>query len=301
MAAVLCLGTMVVGVSGITGVWDDIVGKDADEILEVNKEQQIKLVDNGYVYTADVDKVTASSKGISVSLIQTVADKKGIYVYLKVKSENIKLTENMKFWDMRIRLEGVGDITQQMDMITPISDYEGVMEIYGGIAGCNKGALDFEGKKIEVVLTDLEDLSTAYSVIDEYGYDVEKVDKIVKSQWKISWIGKGNADSKIIQLAETMDVNGKQAIIKSFEITPLSVHIKFNYPRLGSNNEWIEIPFAVIMKDGTRHKYYDLYNMESIYQGVFQSVGEIFLRIIKPIDINDIDYIEVCGTRYDVE
>lgn len=298
MAAVLCLGTMVVGVSGVTGVWDDIVGKVKDGILEVGKQQQIKLVDNGYVYTANEDEVTASSKGISVSLIQTVADKKGIYVYLKIKSENIKLTENMQFWDIRIKLEGVGEIQKQMGMITPISDYEGIMEIYGGIDGYNdEGTLKFEGKKLEVILTDLEDLSTAKNVINENGYLEEKVDKLVESQWNLSWIGKANTDSKVIQVSETMDVNGNMTKINSLEITPLSVYFRFDYFELKEDNYFFEIPFAIIMKDGTKYKYeYDKTGVEDIFQGVTQT----YIRITNPIEINDIDYIEVCGTRYDV-
>lgn len=297
MAAVLCLGTMVVGVSGVTGVWDNIVGKVKDGILEVDKQQQVNLIDKGYVYTADEDEITTSSKGISVSLIQTVADKKGIYVYLKIKSENIKLTESMQFWDIRIKLEGVGEIQKQMDMITPISDYEGVMEIYGGIEAYNdEGTLEFEGKKLEVILTDLEDLSTAKNVINEDGYVEEKVDKIVKSQWNISWIGKGNTDSKVVQVSETMDENGNKTKINSLEITPLSVYFKFDYFELKDANYFFEVPFAIIMKDGTKYEY-DKTGFKDIFQGVTQT----YIRITNPIDINDIDYIEVCGTRYDVE
>lgn len=299
MAAVLCIGTMVVGVGAVTGVWNNIVEKIDGRNIEVDEQQQIKLIDNGYVYTTDEDEVMASSKGISVSLIQTVADKKGIYVYLKVKSEKIKLTETMKFWDIRIKLEGVGEIQQQMNMITPISDYEGIMEIYGGIDEYKEeGTLEFENKKLEVILTDLEDLSTAKNIINEYGYVEEKVDKIVKSQWKLSWIGKGNTDSKKIQVSETMNVNGNKTKINSLEITPLSVYFKFDYFEFKDDNYFFEIPFTIIMKDGTKYEYeHDNTGFKDIFQGVTQT----YIRITNPIDINDIDYIEVCGTRYYVE
>ena len=48
--------------------------------------------------------------GITVSLIQTNSDKKSIYLYLKVKSEDKKLNNGMSFVWAKINIKGFGNI-----------------------------------------------------------------------------------------------------------------------------------------------------------------------------------------------
>ena len=74
-------------------------------------------------------KVTATNNGIKVSLIQTISDKKAIYLYLKVKSEDKKLNNGMSFVGAKINIKGFGNIDGVAGDLNVTSDYEGVFEV----------------------------------------------------------------------------------------------------------------------------------------------------------------------------
>ena len=64
-----------------------------------------------------------------MSLIQTISDKKSIYLYLKVKSEDKKLNNGMSFVGAKINIKGFGNIDGVAGDINVTSDYEGVFEV----------------------------------------------------------------------------------------------------------------------------------------------------------------------------
>lgn len=296
--AVCCMGTMVVGVNGFSYAWNHIVDKIANGTLKVDKEWMIKLSENGYVDVADKEKVKCTRNGVTVSLIQTVSDKKGIYIYLNVKLDKGNLRENMGFSHISINVEDVGEITRQHGDITVVSENEGVIELYGSIANSRKiNTLEVSGKKVEVKLIDLEDSNNAKVFINKDGYQQIKNETVADGKWNISWVAKGNKSSKHINIDEELDMPNGKLKINSFEITPLSVNIEFEYPDRVEYEE-VEIPFEIIMIDGTKYVY-KKEGGDDIFVGDLNS-NEIFIRVVRPIDINSIKYINICGKYFEI-
>ena len=127
--ATLCIGTMAVGVSGFSGAWNNIVQLIQHKGIEMDEAQAVNFSKKGYIDVADADKVTATNNGITVSLIQTISDKKSIYLYLKVKSEDKKLNNGMSFVGAKINIKGFGNIDGVAGDLNVTSDYEGVFEV----------------------------------------------------------------------------------------------------------------------------------------------------------------------------
>ena len=127
--ATLCIGTMAVGVSGFSGAWNNIVQLIQRKGIEMDEAQAVNFSKKGYIDVADADKVTATNNGITVSLIQTISDKKAIYLYLKVKSKDKKLNNGMSFVGAKINIKGFGNIDGVAGDLNVTSDYEGVFEV----------------------------------------------------------------------------------------------------------------------------------------------------------------------------
>ena len=82
------------------------------------------------------------------------------------------------------------------------------------------------------------------------------------------------------------------------EITPLTVTIDFDYPARKEYEE-IYIPFTVVMKDGTKYK-----TTESGFNTIFYGdvMGKnLAMNISKPLDIDEIDYVDIAGQQYKVQ
>ena len=160
--ATLCIGTMAVGVSGFSGAWNNIVQLIQHKGIEMDETQAVNFSKKGYIDVADADKVTATNNGIKVSLIQTISDKKAIYLYLKVKSEDKKLNNGMSFVGAKINIKGFGNIDGVAGDLNVTSDYEGVFEVRMDVLSEYKEKnLDIDGKDITP---------------DSYDIDVENVE-----------------------------------------------------------------------------------------------------------------------------
>ena len=91
----------------------------------MDEAQAVNFSKKGYIDVADADKVTATNNGITVSLIQTISDKKAIYLYLKVKSKDKKLNNGMSFVGAKINIKGFGNIDGVAGDLKCDSDCEG--------------------------------------------------------------------------------------------------------------------------------------------------------------------------------
>lgn len=106
-----------------------------------------------------------------MSLIQTISDKKSIYLYLKVKSEDKKLNNGMSFVWAKINIKGFGNIDGVAGDLNVTSDYEGVFEVRMDVLSEYKEKnLDIDGKDIELNLNCLRQVyktSADYKVNDD--------------------------------------------------------------------------------------------------------------------------------------
>ena len=82
------------------------------------------------------------------------------------------------------------------------------------------------------------------------------------------------------------------------EITPLTVTIDFDYPARKEYEE-IYIPFTVVMKDGTKYKTTER-GFNTIFYGDVMGKN-LAMNISKPLDIDEIDYVDIAGQQYKVQ
>lgn len=295
LAGVLCIGTVAVAANEIPKLWDKTVAR----LFNVGEVQQEKLVDEGYAKVLEAkdskeEVLTHTENGITITAKHTISDKYGLYVYLNVKSnDGVKLTKkNIGFEECDIKING--DIycydnsgSGFIEKEYAISDYERGYEFY-----CtNYVEKNIEGKEIQIELKNL--------TYDETNMNEEV---LVEGTWKLKWIGKGCADSKTIKLNNTYTEKGVDIKLKTFEITPISYTLNYDCPNWDNfeDDESAYIPFKIVMKDGK--KYGNMEDTEQFFGGPGMA-GSQFERYMvdKVLDIDNIAYVEVGGTRYEVE
>lgn len=285
MTVVLCIGSVAVGANQMTGFWNNLV----DRYLKANGQEKTEMVGKGYVDTGAGKNVSTTADGITVSLLQTVADKNGMYIYLSVKSD-AKLNGEMLFFNMvYARLEGKGRIEKSQD-ISLISDHEGILEIYAA-AGLEEERLNIQGKKIEVTLENLHKVKTKN---DKLQYET-----VVKGKWKLGWIGKSSMDSKVVELKGSLNQDDVTINLKRMEITPLSVKIEYSTSEWDSTEgpDWLDIPFTIVMKDGSKFR---LRKDGSDEKGAVQDGYCTNIMFKKVLNIYNIEYVIVNGKKYNV-
>ena len=185
----------------------------------MDEAQAVNFSKKGYIDVADADKVTATNNGITVSLIQTISDKKAIYLYLKVKSKDKKLNNGMSFVGAKINIKGFGNIDGVAGDLNVTSDYEGVFEVRMDVLSEYKEKnLDIDGKDIELTLNCLRQV---YKTSADYKVN----DDIAQGEWKINWKGKSNNSSKVIKPNQTIIHHKNKLTVIKMEITPLTVNL----------------------------------------------------------------------------
>lgn len=313
-ALVLCISTVTAGAGRISALWNEAVAK----ISKTNVKTQEKMVQKGYAdvrgteqsdvketeQSAD-DVISARNNGISVSLKQTLADRYGIRIYLDVKSTNgLKLTGNRLFEDNDIYFdgkkiginEGAGFVEDQYK----ISDYEHIYELYSIY---NK-ATDIEGKEIGI---HLGNLIGGEKKLDD--------DVLVSGNWDLHWVAKSSTESKKIPLSGSYQLKGTVAgktrytecRLKTFEISPLSFRLTYeceDWNHISKELEYSAIPLKVVMKDGTVYARgtKDKVDEDHVLGGAGSNTDTEELSFFDEyvLDIDNIDYVEIAGTRYDL-
>lgn len=308
MAAVLCIGTVAVGASELPKVWNATVAK----MFNANEKVQEKLVKEGYADIKETkenstDVLTATNNGITVSVKQTLSDKYGLLIYLDVKSTNgLKLTQGNRVFDGNgiyvdgkdvYGTQGAGFVENKYST----SDYETIYELYAA----NRDEVDITGKEIRV---HLKNLVGGDKKLDD--------DLLVEGDWNLHWTVKSNSATKTIQLNGSYEgkgtVKGKTVSatynLKALEISPLSFSLTYDCKDFGKVSKELDnelIPVKVVMKDGEVYA-------RTVADGVDEDhiIGgggsqdehkevAVFGDVV--LDVDNIDYVEVAGVRYDVK
>lgn len=307
MATVLCVGTVAVGAAELPKLWNSTVTK----FFKANEKTQEKLVQKGYVDVKETkeestDVLVAENKGITVSVKQTLADKYGIRIYLDVKSTNgLKLTGNRLFDVNDFYIDGKDIYDNQgggfVEEQYKISDYERIYKLYG----VNEAATDIAGKKIKIHLADL------------IGGDQKLDDDVlVPGDWNLSWTAKSNTATKTIKLDGSYEIKGvvkgetRSAVcnLKSLEISPLSFHLTYDckdWKNVSGELGETTIPMKIVMKNGEVYarSTKDKVDEDHILSGAGSQGDQDELTFFDnfALDIDNIDYVEVAGVRYNVK
>ncbi len=191
--------------------------------FKVNEEQQNRLANDGAV--ADVSQ-TVTKNGVTISAIQTLGDKNGIYILFYIKApEDITLTKDGSGIGMNVNIEGVPNVSYSSQWVL---DSEKVGSSSKG-RGCyyelwlnNNAGTNWNGKDIKVEFNNLRDLNK------EPDNNV-----IVPGKWELSWKLSYADQMKSVDINKAYTVNGKEIVVKSVEISPLSMTINVGGNGLG--------------------------------------------------------------------
>jgi hypothetical protein len=193
-------------------------GKLAEQ-FGVNEQQQSKLVENGALAFADQ---TVTENGVTITAIQTLGDKNGVYVLFDVKApEGIELTKDGSGISVDVKIEGAKHVSWNaqfvLDNEKTVSPPGAANVRYYELWMDNTEGEDWNGKTIAVEFSDLRDLNKGAN------------DNIaVAGTWNLSWKLSYMNQMLIYDINKTYMVNGYEVVVKSVEISPLSMLFKLS-------------------------------------------------------------------------
>ena len=228
LAAVVAALGATAAIAAYTVQWNDKLA----ERFGVNEQQKKQLVGNGAV--ADPGQ-TVTENGVTISAVQTLGDKHGIYILFHVKApDGVVLPKDESGIAPDVQIEGV-DNHQDDKMYNGehVGWCSGWAEIKGGPAPAayaeapnerafelwlsNDYGMDLNGKTIQV------SFGGFHGVKRETGEKVE-----VQGTWKLSWALSYMDQMRELDLNQTYTVSGQEITVKSVQISPLSMTFKLS-------------------------------------------------------------------------
>lgn len=185
------------------------------ERFGVNEQQQSELTSAGAV--ASVEQ-TVTENGLAVTAVQTLGDKNGVYILFDIKApKGIALSDTNLFEKTSAEIEGVGNGVNYSGGFMSDTDNSGspsgaVNERYYEIWLDNSEQEDWNGKKITLGFTNLQ-------------ADKGKLDMytVVEGEWDLSWTLSYMDQTQTFEINDTYDINGQEVLVKSIELSPLSM------------------------------------------------------------------------------
>jgi len=218
----------VIAALGVTAAAAAYIIQWNDKLAErfgVNEQQQNQLAENGAV--ADVNQ-TVTENGVTISAVQTLGDKQGVYVLFDVKApDGVVLPKDDSGISIDVQIEGATNHDKMYDG-EHVSWSASWAESEGGAASGdyseapneryyqlwldNKYGMDLNGKAISV------SFGGFHGVNQETGENVE-----VQGTWKMSWALSYMDQMKEFDINQSCTINGQKITVKSVQISPLSM------------------------------------------------------------------------------
>lgn len=242
--------------------------------FEANEQQQNRLVSNGAM--ADVNQ-TVTENGVTISAVQTLGDKNGVYVLFDIKApEGIVLTKDGSGISMAVDIEGVHNVSNSsqwmLDSEKPVSSSGGANECYYELWLNNSAGENWNGKTITVEFTDLRDLNK--------GPDNNI---IVPGKWRLSWTLSYSEHIQTFDINKTYEVNGNEVLVKSVSLSPLTMTLELDgsgLDQLVANSDLKEAgnlcTLSLLKKDGTT---FDSHPMTEGFSGTSYKRMDRFYRV----------------------
>lgn len=184
------------------------------ERFGANEQQQSALVSAGAI--APVDQ-TVTTNGLTVTALQTLGDKNGIYLLFDVKApDGIALSDDKGFFP-RVTIEGVSHVSYSSSGFMPRVDGTAANERYFELWLNNYEQEDWSGKTITV---EFKELTAPSGTI--------KPAVVLAGPWKLSWKLSYLDKTQTFAINKTYDINGHDVVVNSVELSPLSMKINLS-------------------------------------------------------------------------
>lgn len=207
LAAVIAAVGITVTAAAYVLQWNSKVA----ERFGANEQQQSALVSAGAI--APVDQ-TVTTNGLTVTALQTLGDKNGIYLLFDVKApDGIALSDDKGFFP-RVTIEGVSHVSYSSSGFMPRVDGTAANERYFELWLNNYEQEDWNGKTITI---EFRELWAPNGTI--------KPDVVLAGPWKLSWKLSYLDKTQMFAINKTYTVNGHNVAVDSVELSPLSMKI----------------------------------------------------------------------------
>ena len=241
-AAVTLVGTISVGAYSLLSGrnTDNSFNPKMAEILNVDEEMQERLTNDGMSKAVNL---SATDNGVTMDVLQTIADENMVYILLKFSSENKTLLECENFdnvWEA-IKIEGylsyyeLADFDKRIELLpenvftgslSPNMIYDSretvidengkeIHQVYYAISIHNNDKQDFNGREITL---SFKDFGACMSKAADF-------EVLIKGTWEVSWVLEYADHTRLYELNQVVDVNGVGVLVKSVEISPLALNV----------------------------------------------------------------------------
>ena len=225
-----------------------------------NEEQQNQLALNGFM--ASVDQMV-SEKGLTITALQTLGDKNGVYLLFSVKApEGITLSDANGL-DIDVDIEGAGHnfgLTGGFMMNSDLnaSPTGAANERYYEVYLDNREKEDWNGKTITVDFANLTDAAPS-------GSPAGNRSVVAEGSWRLSWPLSYSEQMKTFDINKTYEVNGHEVVVKAVSLSPLTMTLELGgngLAQLVDNSDLKEAgnlcTLSLIKKDGTTFDSYSI-------------------------------------------
>lgn len=205
--AVLCISAVAV----YTIQWN----RKLAEKFGAGEPQQTQLVSEGAV--GDVQQAVTEN-GLTVTAVQTLGDRNSVYLLLAVKApEGIPLSDTNLFANTTVSIAGSGSVLNYSggflsEFDPTASPNQAENERYYELWLNNSNHQDWQGKQLTLSFTDLQ---ADGGNLDMY--------TISEGTWTLSWALSYTDQVQRFAVNKTYDVNGREVLAQSLELSPLSM------------------------------------------------------------------------------
>lgn len=213
-AATLSLATVSVA-AGVYIRWSE----GLKEKLQLTKEQEEQLEETG---AAESTGTSCTSQGITVTALQSITDQNFSHLAFSVKGYSAETKEQPEFEQVIVKVDGKevnvsGSFQNFGEEDMPVyQKADGTMEYLMQIDVNEENGL--AGKKIQVILENLGTVNKQAEFVSE-----------VKGTWTLGWELAGTQEEEGLAVNQT--IGDTDTVVKSIEVTPLSLTIHYDMPR----------------------------------------------------------------------
>ena len=213
-AATLSLATVSV-TAGVYIRWSE----GLKEKLQLTKTQEEELEETG---TAESTEASCTSQGITVTVLQSITDQNFSHLAFSIKGYSAETKEQPDFEQVIVKVDGKevnvsGSFRKFGKEDMPVyQKADGTMEYLMQIDSNEENGLT--GKKIQVILENLGTVNKQAEFVSG-----------VKGTWTLDWELAGTEKEEGLSVNQT--IGDTDTVVKSIEITPLSLTIHYDMPR----------------------------------------------------------------------
>lgn len=189
------------------------------EKLQLTKTQEEELEETG---AAESTEASCTSQGITVTVLQSITDQNFSHLAFSVKGYSAETKEQPDFEQIIVKTDGKevnvsGSFRNFGEEGEPVyQKSDGTMEYLMQIDSNEENGL--AGKKIQVILENLGTVNKQAEFVPD-----------VKGSWKLDWEFAGTEKEEGLSVNQT--IGDTDTVVKSIEITPLSLTIHYDMPR----------------------------------------------------------------------